>query len=92
MLALTDFKGNAGLEIKGGAASAADAEFCPVTGFEGRAIEWCMPPALRRLAEEAFDDSVDGKGREGAAQYTPLRIWVRSLEAFSLTQNSTSAC
>lgn len=43
--------------------------FCPITGFDHTAIEWCMPSKLRRL---------EGESAAAGAQFPAVRFWVRA--------------
>lgn len=49
--------------------------FCPATGFDWTAIEWCMPKRLRKLQEE-----YEAEGLEVPV----LRFWVRAYPALLL--------
>lgn len=78
VLGATEMEGAAGDDVATGAVSKAEADICPVTGFDAAAIEWCMPEALRRFAE-AEAPPAGGGGDDGEAfTLKPLRIWVRT--------------
>lgn len=79
VLAATNLKDNAGEDVQGGALSSEEAQFCPLTGFDASAIEWCMPPVLKRLTEVAGSDDNASRGDAlggSSEEFTPLRIWV----------------
>jgi hypothetical protein len=61
----------AGADVEVGAAPEAEDHFCPLAGFDVSAVEWCMPPVLRRMADAESAGGGDG------VPIKPLRIWVR---------------
>lgn len=74
VLAGTQLNDHAGDDVSGDvSAKKAESAFCPVSGFPMDAIEWSMPPALKRLTEYR-----GGPGsRRKRETFSPLRIWVR---------------
>lgn len=79
VIAATELNDHAGedVHVRGGGVPstnvAEEAAFCPVSDFPLDAIEWSMPPELRRLSEYA------GKSPRKLKTFSPLRIWTTVL-------------